>query len=119
MEGENAMNFGKHIVIQQARAIGKTHAFMVNVAAKVTDMTDKMIVDACIEAAKEAGITDLYLIDKTFLLEAIRGKLDHNTVSVADLMKKQKMIYDEFERAHMVVEVSDIVDLIERKENKT
>lgn len=82
-------------------------------AAKVLDMYDQVIVDACVEAAKEAGITDLYLIDKTFLLEAIRDKLDHNTVNVADLMKKQKLIYDEFERAHMVVEVSDIVDLIE------
>ena len=107
------MDFGEHIHIQTPRRCGKTHTFMVNVAAKVADMTDKVIVDACIEVAKDAGITDLYLIDKTFLLEAIRDKLDHNTVSVADLMKKQKLIYDEFERAHMVVEVSDIVDLIE------
>lgn len=105
------MHIGEYI--QMPRRCGNTHAFMVNVAAKVADMADDAIVTACIEAARDAGITDLYLIDKTFLLEAIRDKLDHNTVSVADLMKKQKLIYDEFERAHMVVEVSDIVDLIE------
>lgn len=33
-------------------------------------------------------------------------------VKVADLLKKQHTIFDEFERPHLVVEVKDILELI-------
>lgn len=45
-------------------------------AADVIDMTNKVIVEAVVNAAKEAGITQLYLLDKDFILDAIRAKLD-------------------------------------------
>lgn len=44
-------------------------------AADVLDMAEQAIVDATIKAAMEAGITELYLIDRRFILEAIREKL--------------------------------------------
>ena len=45
------------------------------IAAQVADLTDKAITEAIIEAAKREGITDLYLIDKPFILEAIKEKM--------------------------------------------
>lgn len=44
--------------------------------AQVVDMQDQCIVDAIIEAAKEAGITYLYLIDRKFIIEAIQEKFE-------------------------------------------
>lgn len=44
-------------------------------AAEVCDMADNAIRDAVVDAARKAGITELYLMDKTFILEAIRDKL--------------------------------------------
>ena len=46
-----------------------------SIVAKVCDMRNKAIVDAVVDAAQRAGITELYLLDKTFILEAIREKL--------------------------------------------
>jgi hypothetical protein len=43
--------------------------------AEVIDMENKAIVDAVIKAAQEDGITTL-LMDKQFVLEAIREKLE-------------------------------------------
>lgn len=44
------------------------------VAAVVEDATDAAIVAAILAAARAEGVTDLYLIDKTFILDAIREK---------------------------------------------
>ena len=44
-------------------------------AAEVCDLADKAIVDAVVDAAQKAGITELYLLDRQFILEAIRDKL--------------------------------------------
>lgn len=44
-------------------------------AAEVCDVADKAIVDAVVDAAQKAGITQLYLLDKDFISEAIREKL--------------------------------------------
>ena len=44
-------------------------------AAEVCDLADNVIRDAVVDAARKAGITELYLMDKTFILEAIRDKL--------------------------------------------
>ena len=47
-----------------------------SISAVVADMTDKAIVQAALQYAKEAGITDLYMMDKQFLADAIREKLE-------------------------------------------
>lgn len=44
-------------------------------AAEVCDLADDAIRDAVVDAAQKAGITELYLLDKQFILEAIREKL--------------------------------------------
>ena len=45
------------------------------IAAQVADTTDGVIVQAVIKAASDMGITDLYLIDKKFIQEALSEKL--------------------------------------------
>ena len=56
--------------------------------AEVCDLADNVIRDAIVDAAQKAGITELYLLDKTFILEAIRDKLreklDHFTAGVSE-----------------------------------
>lgn len=37
---------------------------------------DNAICKACIESAREAGITELFLVDKQFVADAIREKLE-------------------------------------------
>lgn len=46
------------------------------IAAVVVDTTEKAVVQAIIEAARAEGVTDLYLLDKAFILDAIREKLE-------------------------------------------
>jgi len=50
-------------------------------AANVLDMADQVIVDACVKAAREAGITQLYLLDKRFIVEAIWDKLEKDSAA--------------------------------------
>lgn len=56
------------------------HSHMVEyhakVAAVVEDAAEAAIVEAVIAAAQAEGVTDLYLMDKTFILDAIREKLE-------------------------------------------
>ena len=49
-----------------------------SIAARVADMTDTAITQAIIHAAVDAGVTDLYLIDKKFIKEAIKEQLDRD-----------------------------------------
>lgn len=44
--------------------------------ADVVDMTNNAIVDACVKAARQAGINDVYLLDKQFVLDALREKIE-------------------------------------------
>lgn len=54
----------------------ETNNIKYNVAAKVVDMTNEAIVQACISAAKDAGIDELYLMDKDFIIEALKEKIE-------------------------------------------
>lgn len=56
--------------------VKKTYEIQQKIVAKVVDMTNEAIIQAVISAAKEAGITDLYLLDKKFVLEALMEKRD-------------------------------------------
>ena len=42
---------------------------------EITDKTNQAIVDAVVEAAREAGITDLYILDKKFVIDALCEKI--------------------------------------------
>lgn len=48
------------------------------VGAMLVDMTEKAVVQECIKAAEENGFTRLCLIDKKFLVDAIREKLERD-----------------------------------------
>ena len=54
------------------------HYTVANIAARVADITDTVVTEAIIHAAADSGITDLYLIDKTFIREAIQEKLERD-----------------------------------------
>lgn len=65
----------KHYSIpQQIHGLLDDHAQRIRAAA--IDMTDNLIVQAITQAAKEEGVTDLYLIDKKFAADAIKEKLE-------------------------------------------
>lgn len=44
--------------------------------AEVVNMQDQVLIDSIIKAAQEAGVSHLYLLDKTFIVEAIQEKLE-------------------------------------------
>ena len=44
--------------------------------AYVIDMADKAIADAVLAEARTAGITNLYLLDRKFVLDALREKIE-------------------------------------------
>ena len=46
------------------------------ISAVVADMTDQAIYEAIITYAKNEGVTDLYLMDKQFVMDAIKEKLE-------------------------------------------
>lgn len=46
------------------------------IKAKVINMADEAIYSAIIEEAKEAGITDLFLIDREFVLTALTNEME-------------------------------------------
>ena len=52
-----------------------THTMTETISAKALEIREKAIVDACIQAAKEAGITELILIDRQFVTDAIIEKV--------------------------------------------
>lgn len=43
---------------------------------ELVDMADRCVVNTIIDAAREAGVTHLYLIDKKFVVDAIQEKLE-------------------------------------------
>lgn len=60
----------------QIQIDGTTATLHAKVAAIVEDATDAAIVGAILEAARAEEVTDLYLLDKTFILDALREKLE-------------------------------------------
>ena len=43
---------------------------------RCVDLLDREIVNAIVDTARENGVTDVYLIDKEFILRAIRNELE-------------------------------------------
>ena len=46
------------------------------VTAQILDMQDKAIVDAIVQCARENGVDDIWLLDKEFVLDALREKIE-------------------------------------------
>lgn len=53
-----------------------TYTMTQRICAEAVELQDEVIVSACIRAAREAGITDLFLIDRQFVLDALREKIE-------------------------------------------
>lgn len=60
------------------------YTFTQRICAEVLEIQDTAIVNACIKAAKEAGITDLYLIDKRFVIAALLEKIERESAKEDD-----------------------------------
>lgn len=88
------------------------------VAAVVEDSTDAAIVAAILAAARAEGVTDLYLMDKTFILDAIREKRERENprpLTIQELIQMQDQPvwleyqkYPELNRWGVVEGVSEI-----------
>lgn len=62
------------------------------IAAKVADLTEETIREEIILTAREAGVTDLYLMDRDFLLSAIREKQERMNPQPLTLDEMRSMI---------------------------
>lgn len=58
----------------QAQLDGTMVKIRYNIAAVVEDTKEKAIVQAVLDAARASEVTDLYLMDKKFVLDALREK---------------------------------------------
>lgn len=73
------MCYLKHIVVPKQIDLFDpcTNPYTIGkISAIIADMTDNAIYEAIIKMAKEEGITDLYLMDKKFVFEALKEKLE-------------------------------------------
>lgn len=52
-----------------------------HIVAQVVDTTDRLIVEAVVNTAKEMGFTDLYILDKNFVMDALREKMEREGLS--------------------------------------
>ena len=58
------------------------------IKAKVINMADEAIYQAIIEEAKESGVTDLFLIDREFVLTALTNEMKRRVDMVFALKKE-------------------------------
>jgi hypothetical protein len=66
--------------------------------AQILDMHESAVVDAVIQCARENNVDDLYLLDKKFVLDALREKMerdrpvrtymDNRDIDVSGLLKE-------------------------------
>lgn len=82
----------------QSKIFGTHYEFLYNeneyaihIAAKAADLTEEAIREEIILAAREAGVTDLYLMDRDFLLSAIREKQERMNPQPLTLEELGKM----------------------------
>lgn len=61
------------------------------IMAQVADLSDQAIYNAIKKAAQEAGVTDLYLMDKKFVLDALREKLEREKPKLLTMDELKKM----------------------------
>lgn len=52
------------------------HTVTAAMAAQVVDTRERMLVEAVIKAAEEEGVRDLYILDKKFVFDALREKME-------------------------------------------
>lgn len=55
--------------------IEEVNRIKMKIVAEVVDKTDMAICNAIIDAARAEGVTDLYLIDRDFIVTALRNEI--------------------------------------------
>lgn len=79
---EAHLELGRHIDLiqimleQTLLADSTVYGFTNRAAVAFAKASDEMLLDAIIKKAKEAGITDLYVLNEDFILAAIREKME-------------------------------------------
>lgn len=76
--------------VEQIQLDGTIAKLPQKIAAVVEEATDNAIVEAILAAARAEGVTDLYLLDKTFIMDAIREKQERENpkpLTIEDLMQ--------------------------------
>lgn len=69
------------IKIERDEAVGSIIAKIdERAAAEVVDLADRVMVDAVIEAAKAAGVSNLYLLDRPYVLDVMKYLLEQKRV---------------------------------------
>lgn len=58
------------------------YSYVKNISACVFDMTDKVICKAIVKEAEENGISDLYMLDKKFVSEALKKQIALKVISI-------------------------------------
>lgn len=69
-------NICNHYHLREPELDFELNTITQRIYTEVVDMYDDAIVQACVRAAKEAGLTDLVLLDKRFVLEALIEKME-------------------------------------------
>ncbi len=77
------------------------------IAAVVEDTTDNVIVAAILAAARTEGVTDLYLLDKKFIMEAIQEKKERENHKPRTNADRIRSMNDE-ELAKLLMDIPDI-----------
>lgn len=52
------------------------HTATAKMVAQVVDTQERMLVEAVVRAAEEEGVRDLYILDKKFVFDALREKME-------------------------------------------
>ena len=85
------MDYMKHFSIPQQADLTNPYTIK-SISAVVADMTDNAVYNAIIRSAQESGVTDLYLMDKKFVADALREKLERENqkpLTIQDLIQMQ------------------------------
>ena len=76
MSENQKRTWGMKYELNPPKPLEAGYGCLMEIAAQATDLADKAIVDCIVQTAKEAGITDLYLLDKKFICTAIMSAIE-------------------------------------------
>lgn len=68
---------GRHYHVKDYEFVtSPINGIVMRFSAEVVDLQNQVMVDACIKAARNAGVNDLYLLDRQFVLDALLEKIE-------------------------------------------
>lgn len=73
---ERRGTIGEHLKLSKPELnLDEPFSYINKVQARMIEMHDSAIYHAIVEEARKEGINDLYLLDKEFIIDAIREKI--------------------------------------------